>query len=47
MVKRRLEKLTKRIMSFYKVKEVISTNAIMLELHPTIKIHLVINVNRV
>jgi len=34
-------------MGLYKVKEIVLTNAIELELPPTIKIHLVINISRV
>jgi len=44
---RRLEKLTKRFVGPYKVKEIISSNAIELELPNSIKIHPVVNVSRV
>ena len=47
MVGRRTEKLTERFVGPYKVKAIISTNAIELELPNSIKIHLVVNVNRV
>jgi len=47
MVSRRTEKLTERFMGPYKIKKVISTNAIELELPRTVKIHLVVNVSRV
>jgi len=47
MVGRRTEKLTKRFVGPYKVKKVISTNAVKLELPSTIKIHLVVNVSRI
>jgi len=44
---RRMEKLTERFMGPYKVKRVISTNAVELELPKTIKIHPVVNVSRI
>jgi len=47
MVGRRTEKLTKRFVGPYKVKRIISANAIKLELFSTIKIHLVVNFSRV
>jgi len=47
MVGRRMEKLTERFVGLYKVKSIVSTNAIELELPSTIKIHLVVNVSRV
>ena len=47
MVGRRTEKLTKRFVGPYKVKSIVSTNAIELELPSTIRIHLVVNVSRV
>jgi len=47
MVGRRTEKLTERFVRLYKVKSIVSTNAIELELLSTIKIHLVVNVSRV
>ena len=47
MVGRRTEKLTERFIRPYKVKSIVSTNAIELELPSTIKIHLVVNVSRV
>ena len=45
--RRHLEKLTKRFVDSYKVKRIISTNTIELELPSTIKIHPVVNVSRV
>jgi len=42
-----LEKLTERFVGPYKVKRIISTNAIKLELPSSVKIYLVINVSRV
>jgi len=47
MVSRRTEKLTERFVGPYKVKSIVSTNAIELELPSTIKIHPVVNVSRV
>jgi len=44
---RRLEKLTERFVGPYKVKGIISSNAIELELPKSIKIHPVVNVSRV
>ena len=41
------EKLTERFVGPYKVKRIISTNAIKLELSSTMKIHPVVNVSRV
>jgi len=47
MVGRRTEKLTERFVGPYKVKSIVLTNAIELELPSTVKIHLVVNVSRV
>jgi len=47
MVERRLEKLTEQFVGPYKVKGIISTNAIELELPSSIKIHPVVNVSQV
>jgi len=47
MVGRRTEKLTKRFVGPYKIKEIISSNAVKLELPSTVKIHPVVNVSRV
>jgi len=47
MVGRRMEKLTERFIRPYKVKSIVSTNAIELELPSTVKIHPVVNVSRV
>ena len=44
---RRSEKLTKRFVGPYKVKGIVSSNAIDLELPKSIKIHPVVNVSRV
>ena len=47
IVGRRTEKLTERFISLYKIKKIISLNAVELELPSTIKIHLVVNVSRI
>ena len=47
MVGRRTEKLTERFVSPYRVKKIISSNMVKLELPSTIKIHLVVNVSRI
>jgi len=47
MVGRRTEKLTERFVGPYKVREIISSNAVKLELPSTVKIHLVVNVSRI
>ena len=44
---RRSEKLTERFVGPYKVKRIVSSNAIELELPKSIKIHPVVNVSRV
>jgi len=47
MVGRRTEKLTKRFVGPYRVKEIVSSNMVKLELPSTVKIHLVVNISRV
>ena len=47
MVGRRTEKLTERFVGLYKIKKIISLNAVELELPSTIKIHSVVNVSRI
>ena len=47
MVGRRMEKLTERFVGPYKVKRIVSTNVVELELPSTIKIHLVVNDSRI
>jgi len=47
MVGRRTEKLMERFMSPYRIKKIISSNAVELELPSTIKIHPVVNVSRI
>jgi len=44
---RKSEKLTERFVGPYKVKGIVSSNAIELELSKSIKIHPVVNVSRV
>jgi len=46
-VGRRTEKLTERFVGPYKIKKIISSNAIELELPNTVKIYLVVNVSRI
>jgi len=45
MVGRRTEKLTERFVGPYKVKAIISSNAIELDLPSTVRIHPVVNVS--
>jgi len=45
MVGRRTDKLTERYVGPYKIKEIVSSNAVKLELPSTVKIHLVVNVS--
>jgi len=47
MVGRRTEKLTERFVGPYRVKKIISSNAVKLELPSTVKIHPVVNISRV
>jgi len=47
MVGRRTEKLTKRFVGPYKIKEIISSNAVKLELPSIVRIHPVVNVSRI
>ena len=47
MVGRRIEKLTERFVGPYKIKEIVSLNAIKLELLSTVRIHPVVNVSRI
>jgi len=47
MVGRRTEKLMERFMGPYKVKKIVPSNAVELELPDTIKIHPVVNVSRI
>ena len=47
MVGRRTEKLTERFIGPYRIKKIVSSNAIELELPSTVKIHPVVNVSRI
>jgi len=47
MVGRRIEKLTERFVGSYKIKEIVSSNAVKLELPSTVRIHLVVNISRI
>jgi len=47
MVGRRMEKLTERFIGPYRIKKIVSSNAIELELPSTVKIHPVVNVSRI
>jgi len=47
MVRRRTEKLTERFVGPYKIKKIISSNTVELELPSTVKIHPVVNVSRI
>ena len=47
IVRRRTEKLMERFVGPYKIKKIILTNAVELELPSTVKIYLVVNVSRI
>jgi len=47
MVERQSEKLVKRFVGPYKIKAIISSNVIELELPTSVKIHLVVNVSQI
>jgi len=47
MVSRRTEKLTERFVGPYKIKKIVSSNAVESELPSTVKIHPVVNVSRI
>jgi len=47
MVRRRTEKLTERFVGPYKIKKIVLSNTVELELPSMIKIHLVVNVSRI
>jgi len=47
MVGRRTEKLTERFVGPYRIKKIVSSNAVELELSSTVKIHLVVNVSKI
>ena len=47
MVGRRTEKLTERFVGPYKIKKIVSLNAVELELPSIVKIHPVVNISRI
>ena len=47
IVGRRMEKLTERFVRSYRVKSIVSMNALELELPSTVKIHPAVNISRV
>ena len=47
MVRRRTEKLMERFVGPYRIKKIVSLNAVELELPSTVKIHSVVNVSRI
>jgi len=47
MVGRRTEKLMERFVGLYKIKKIVSLNAVELDLPSTVKIHPVVNVSRI
>ena len=47
MVEKRTEKLTERFVGPYKIKKIILSNTVELELPSTIKIHPVVNISRI
>jgi len=47
MVRRRIEKLMERFVGPYKIKKIISSSTVELELPSIIKIHLVVNISRI
>jgi len=47
MVGRRMEKLTERFVGPYRIKKIVSSNVVELELPSTVKIYLVVNVSRI
>jgi len=47
MVRRRTEKLMERFVGPYRIKKIVSLNAVELELPSTVKIHSVVNISRI
>jgi len=47
MTGRRAEKLTKRFVGPYRIKKIISSNAVELKLPSTVKIHSIVNISRI
>ena len=47
MIRKRTKKLAKRFVGLYRVKKIVSLNAVELELPSTVRIHPVVNVSRI
>jgi len=47
MTGRRTEKLTERFVGPYRIKKIVSSNVVELELPSTVKIHPVVNISRI
>jgi len=47
MVRRRIEKLIEKFVGSYKIKKIVLSNTVELELPSTIKIHMIVNVSRI
>jgi len=47
MTGRRAEKLTERFVGPYRIKKIISSNAVELKLPSTVKIHSIVNISRI
>ena len=47
MIRRRTEKLTERFVGFYKIKKIILSNTVELELPSIVKIYPVVNISRI
>jgi len=47
MVRRQIEKLIEKFVGPYKIKKIVLSNTVELELPSTVKIHLVVNVSRI
>ena len=47
MVGRKKEKLTEKFVGPYKIKKIVLSNTVELELPSTIKIHMIVNVSRI
>ena len=47
MRSKKMKKLTEKFVGLYKIKKIISENAVKLELPALMKIHLVVNVSRI
>jgi len=47
MVRRRIEKLIEKFVGSYKIKKIVLSNTVELELPSTIKIHMILNVSRI